>query len=167
MITLHNYLEKIDGGKRYFTQEDIAVLNQFELSIDDETNARTFEFFNKTVQLLDKRLQQVESFYNEIIDQPFDLYQAKAIELDEEKKPFAKDDNELKAYWKEFLTYEVVTRLDRKIDEQEKKTENKDAKSSPIKSNKELEQEVIKDIKKTFGDWFARLKKLRRSISPG
>ncbi len=162
-FVFHNYLEKIDGGKRYFTQEDIAVLNQFELSIDDETNVRTFEFFNKTVQLLDKRLQQVESFYNEIIDQPFDLYQAKAIELNEEKKPFAKDDNELKAYWKEFLTYEVVTRLDRKIDEQEKKTENKDAKPSPKKSNKELEQEVIKDIKKTFGDWFARLKKLRRS----
>lgn len=154
-----NYLERIDGGKRYFTQSDIDLLKKYELSIDDETNARTFEFFNQSLTLLDKRLAQVEGFYNEIIDQPFDLNQNKIIELDEEKKPFAKDDAELKEYWKEFLTYEVVSRLDRKIEEQDKKED----KTSPKKSQKELEQEVIKDIKKTFGDWFGRLKKLRRS----
>jgi carboxyl-terminal processing protease len=162
-FVFHNYLEKIDGGKRYFTQSDIDGLKNFELSIDDETNARTFEFFNQSIVMLDNRLHQVEGFYNEIIDQPFDLYQSKVVQLDEEKKPYAKDDSELKAYWKEFLTYEVVTRLDRKMDEQEKKVEKKDEKAGPKKSQKELEQEVIKDIKKTFGDWFTRLKKLRRS----
>ncbi len=175
-----NYLEKIDAGKRYFTQEDIDLLKKYELQIDDETNARTFEFFNQSLQVLEKRMAQSETFYNEIINQPFNLYENKKIELDEEKKPYAKNDAELKQYWKEFLTYEVVTRLERKISDQKKKlekpavaakdetkkaeaTNDKSEEKPVIKTEKELEAEVIKDIKKTFGDWFTRLKKLRRS----
>ena len=62
----------------------------------------------------------------------------------------------MKNYWKDFLTYEVITRLDRKIDEQETSKEAK-------KTEAQLLEDVRKDIKKTFGDWFNRLKKLRRS----
>lgn len=43
-----------------------------------------------------------ETYYNEIIDQPFDLNQNRKIELDEEKKPYAKDEAQLKQYWKDF-----------------------------------------------------------------
>lgn len=150
------YLERVDAGKRYFTQSDIDQLKMYETSIDDEINSRTFDFFNQSLTILDKRMALGEQYYNEIIEQPFELDQNRKIELDEEKKPYARDEAELKKYWKDFLTYEVITRLDRKLDEQ---ADSKEAK----KTEAQLLEEVRKDIKKTFGDWFGRLKKLRRS----
>ncbi|MFN8320652.1 MAG: carboxy terminal-processing peptidase [Saprospiraceae bacterium] len=150
------YLERVDAGKRYFTQADIDQLKQYETQIDDQINQRTFDFFNQSMTILDKRMALGEQYYNELIDQPFDLDQNRKIELDEEKKPYARDEAELKNYWKDFLTYEVITRLDRKIDEQETSKEAK-------KTEAQLLEDVRKDIKKTFGDWFNRLKKLRRS----
>ncbi|MBK7787081.1 MAG: carboxy terminal-processing peptidase [Saprospiraceae bacterium] len=153
------YLERVDGGKRYFTQGDIDQLNAHQLQIDDQINRRSFEFFNQSLGMLEKRMALAETYYNEIIDQPFDLNQNRKIELDEEKKPYAKDEAQLKQYWKDFLTYEVITRLDRKMDEQADSKENKE----PKKSEAELLEDVRKDIKKTFGDWFNRLRKFRRS----
>jgi carboxyl-terminal processing protease len=167
-----SYLEKIDGGKRYFTQADIDLLKKHELSLDEQTNERRFDFFNQSFELLNKRMLESETYYNEIMSQPFDLTQSKEIELDEEKKPYAKNEAELKQYWKDFLTFEVVSRLDRKLNDQEKKkddknvadkSDKKDDKAAVIKTQEELQAEVIKDINKTFGDWFVRLKKLRRS----
>lgn len=154
-----NFLEKMDGGKRYYTQQDIDQLKNFELLIDDQVNARTFEFFNLAHDLLLKRMEQTKVYYNEIIDGPINLNENKEIELDEEKKPYAKNDNELKAYWKEFLQYEMVTRLHRKIKDQDSKKDS----LKVLKTQDEMLTDVRKDIKKTFGDWFGRLEKLRRS----
>lgn len=156
------YIERIDAGKRYFTQDDINKLQAYELQIDDEINAKTFKFFDASLEVLDKRMVQAETFYNEIMAQPFDLNQNKKLELDEEKKPFAKNESELKEYWKEQMTYEVISRLERKIKEQADKKE-KSKEEFKVKSEEELKNEVITDIKKTYGDWFGRLKKLRRS----
>ncbi|MBK8701306.1 MAG: carboxy terminal-processing peptidase [Saprospiraceae bacterium] len=150
------YLERVDAGKRYFTQQDIDLLKTQELIIDDQVRNRTFDFFNLSLDLLDKRMLNAEQYYNELIDQPFDLVEGKMIELDEEKKPYARDEAQLKQYWKDFLTYEIISRVDRKLDEQAESKET-------AKSETELVEEARKDIKKTFGDWFNRLKKQRRS----
>jgi carboxyl-terminal processing protease len=95
----------------------MVSLSKYELLLDDQTKERKFDFFDQSLSILEKRMLQSEGFYNEIINQPFDLNQNKTIELDEEKKPYAKNDDELKEYWKEQLQYEVISRLERKIKE--------------------------------------------------
>jgi carboxyl-terminal processing protease len=153
------YLERIDGGKRYFTQEDIDQLKKHELNIDDQINAKTFEFFNLSYDILLKRMTQTKSYYEEIMSAPFDINNNKEIELDEEKKPWAKNDVELKQYWQDFLQYEMMTRLYRKIKDQDSKKDT----LKVLKTQEELLADVRKDVKKTFGDWFNRLDKLKRS----
>lgn len=153
------YLERLDGGKRYFTQQDIDQLKNYELTIDDQINDRSFAFFNLSYDILLKRMAQTKTYYTEIVDAPVDLNQNKIVELDEEKKPWAKNDAELKEYWKEFLQYDMMTRLHRKIKDQDSKKDT----LKVIKTQDELMADVRKDVKKTFGDWFNRLDKFKRS----
>src|SRR5690606_19717211 len=68
------------------------------------------------------------------------------------------DEDALKKYWKQLLKYEVLTKLQSKIEDQKK-----DGFEGEIKSVKILEEETRTEVKKTFDDWFERLQKLRRA----
>lgn len=151
------YLDRIDGGKRYFTQEDIDLLSQYRLELDDQTKVRTFEFFDLSLELLDKRMEEAKGYYNELIEDDFSFDVDEMTELDESKKPWAKDKEQLNAYWKEFIKYEIMTRVARDLDLQEK-SDTLEQKTVPT-----LVIEAKDDIKDKFGDWFERLDDLRRS----
>ncbi len=173
------YLDRLDGGKRYFLQSDIDALKKHELQIDDQVEIRTFEFFDESLEILNKRMAESREYYNELIDSDFDFEKQEEIELDESKLPWAKNKEELREYWRKFLKYEVMTKLARKIENQEKKdtistphnfddladkTKVEDSeKDNTPKTIEELEKEAVKDVKKRFGDWFERLDDLRRS----
>ena len=152
-----SFIERLDGSKRYFTQEDIKKLSSYETKIDDQVKAKTFEFFNETNSILGLRMAEVEGYFNELIAQKIDLDKKDNIILDGEKLPFAKNSKELKEYWAKFIRYEVLTRVERKIKDQNA-PENKETK----KSIDTLVANVKVDIKKTFGEWFARLNKMKR-----
>lgn len=152
-----SFIERMDGSKRYFTQEDIKKLSAYETKIDDQVRAKTFEFFNETNTILGTRMAEVEGYFKELIEQKIDLEKKDNIVLDAEKIPFAKNSKELKDYWSKFIRYEVLTRVERKIKEQDA-PENKEAK----KSIDTLVANAKVDIKKTFGEWFVRLSKMKR-----
>lgn len=152
------YLERIDGQKRFFTQQDIDKIKPFELKIDDQVNARTFEFFNASLPVLEAGIKKSEAFFNEIIDTPLNFNKGDMIETDTEKRQFVKNDAELKEQWKNIIQFEVMTKWVQLTDDQNEK-ENK----SEAKSDEELKADAIKDVKKRFSDWFGRLAKLRRS----
>ncbi len=151
------YLERIDGGKRYFTQEDIDQMSKYRLELDDQSKVRTFEFFDLSLELLDKRMKEAKSYYDELIDKDYDFTLDEFTELDETKKPWAANSEELKGYWKEFLKYEIMTTVARDLDAQEK-SDTIEQKTVAV-----LEEEAKDDIKEKFGDWFKRLEALRRS----
>lgn len=57
--TLHSeYLDNLDPGKRFLLQDEVAQLDQFELNIDDQINQRSFEYFNMSVELLEKAIER-------------------------------------------------------------------------------------------------------------
>lgn len=160
------YLERIDGGKRYFIQSDIDEMSKFRLHLDEQTKARSFEFFDISLNLLNKRMSEARSYYNDIIDGEFNFNADEKIQLDEDKLPWASDKEELKEYWRKFLKYEVMSRVARKKEQQENYEKSKvDLKADKveIKTDDEFIEEAIEDVKERFGDWFERLDDLRRS----
>ena len=151
------YLNRIDAGRRFYTQADIDELKPFELQLDDQTKAFDFTFFNKSVELLDKHMAKVEGFYNEVITMPIDFSVNEKIEMDGDKKPYAKNDADLKDLWRKMIKYEVMSRLTNKLEEKEKgKAEYKD------KSDDELKKAALTETTKQYNDYFKRLKKLKR-----
>jgi carboxyl-terminal processing protease len=171
--TFDAYLESTDPGKRFLIQSEVDKLAFFKTDIDDQVRLRTFEFFDFSVGLIEESYKRAEDIYTELIDHPFDFDKSEEIELSPEKRAFASDEIELKDFWRKYLKYEVLIRLEKKIEDQEKAAnketevedsdEEKAAEPVEIKTRAELEKESIEEVKETFDDWFIRLKKIKRS----
>jgi len=152
------YLERIDGGKRWLTQEDVSKLEKFKKELDDEADRGTYEFMDLSIELLEARVKLTKGFYEDLINESIDLESNEIIELDNEKKAFAKNETELKERWTQMVQYEVMTELADKIKSQEEGTEElKD------KSRDQLLEEARESVLKDFNLWFKRLERKKRS----
>ena len=160
------YLERIDGNKRWLTQTDIDKLAIYKNQLDDQANAGTYEFLNIAQESLSKSLAKTKVYYQEILAKPFDFTGDETIELDGEKKEYAKNDAELKTYWEKAMKYETLTRLVGKIEAQRKAAEEEkeepDGEKTEIKTVAELEKESREAVLKLFNDWYHRMEKRQR-----
>ena len=77
-----DYLENLDGQHRFFLQSDINAFESFKLEIDDEIKKTDLSFFDLTYSKIVERMGQVELFYKEILDTPFDFSKHEEINLD-------------------------------------------------------------------------------------
>lgn len=163
------YLERIDGGKRFFTQKDIDQLKQYYTDIDNQVNRRTFEFFDQSVLLIDQALIDSKVIFDEVISTPFDFSVEEQIEMNSEKRSYAQDEAELKDYWRKYIKYDVLDKVVRKMEDQAEKLEkikNGDLEKPEDfveKTKEEIIIEATEETKETFERWFERMNKLRRS----
>lgn len=152
------YLDRLDGYKRYFTQKDLDQLKKYELTIDDQINGLTFEFFNTSLPLLDEGMKKAETYFNEAINASINFNKGDMYETDPDKMTFAKNDGDLKDKWKQIIQWEVTTKWVQNIESQKEK-----GNKYGNKTDEELKADAIKDVKKRYVDFFERMKKLRRS----
>lgn len=151
------YLDQIDAGRRFLTQEDIAELKPYRQQIDDQAEAGQFQFFNRSIELLEASLDKTQGYYRELLQQPFDYDKEETIELDGEKRPFPANDAELKDFWRRYLKYETVERIVSKTKREQKKEEGEERLSA-----EEIEAEARKDVLEFLDDWYDRMSKLKR-----
>lgn len=147
------YLERIDPGRRWLTQADLKSLEVYKTQLDDEAADGNYDYFDLSLQLVNKGIEKTESYFKEILDQPFDFTIDESYELDGKKRPFAKDDAELREAWRKMLKYETLTRLEEKLEAQEK-GEDEELKGLSVE---ELEKKSREDVLKVFSDWYDRL----------
>ena len=152
------YLDRIDGNKRWLTQADVDLLNDFETKLDDEADAGTYQFFDLSLKLLETGLNKTQGFYREILATPFDFSTNDKIEMDGDKKTHAKSDAELKDSWKTYLKYETLTRLAESLKKQKDGDEELKGKSMV-----DLEKEAREDVLDVFDKWYKRLRQLKRN----
>ncbi len=153
------YLQRLDGGKRWLTQEDVRQLKPFLYEIDDQLRKGTYEFFNLSIKLLEKGLEKTQAYYREILAEPFDFNRSESYELEGDKRAFAKNDKALKDQWRRAMKYETLIRLADKLEQQ------KEGKDSTLlnKTFEELEAEAREDVLKLYDDWYKRLQRRKRS----
>ncbi len=179
------YMERLDGGRRWFTQTEVNMLKAYELSIDEAVTNPNYEFFDKSVELKKASLERAKLIYREVLDTPFDFTVTEDVELDGEKKAFAKNEAELKEYWRKSMKYDVMTRLSDQLEKQDKareageiKKEDKDGKAKTAeaiekeqkdrdellaKTKEQLEIEAREKTLERYDDWFERLNQERRT----
>ncbi|RMG84141.1 MAG: tail-specific protease [Bacteroidetes bacterium] len=151
------YLERMDGAKRWLTQKEVNELQTFRHKLDDEALQGTYEFMNLAIQFQEAGIDKTQAYYREFLSHPFDFSKDESIELDGEKRTFAKDDAELKELWRKQMKYETLTRLVDKINKKEEGHEDyKDM------SMEDMEAEARKETLKVYDDWYARLHKRKR-----
>jgi len=149
------YVDMLDGNKRFFTQDDIDQLSAHRDRIDDEIKYNKMDFFNLSLDLLNASINKTKVYYADILAKPFDFTISESLEMDGEKRDYAKDDNELKELWRRTLKYEVLNRFVSEIEENET--------AETPRTHEELELETREKVQKIYKDWYGRMDQLRRS----
>lgn len=152
------YLEDLDAGKRFFTQEDIAVFQPYEQLLDDQALAGTFQFFDISVQRTEAALAKTQAWYKEILANPMDFSVNETVTMDGKKVNWQKNDTELRRRWELMLKYEVLSR----IVEEEEKQKKADFKGEQ-KTFEALEKESREKVLDVYDRWFKRLQKMDQS----
>ena len=175
-VIFDEYIESLDSRKRFLTQEEVDVLAQYRDKIDDQIKIKTFEMFEMSNDLIEKGVQRGQEIYTSIDVSALDLTSNDMVNLDYENRDRPRNEKELKTYWKQLITYDIINKVETKIDKQEKKLI---AMSEPVaddviddkkitepyveKTRKELITEAIADHTENYKKWFKRLNKQRRS----
>jgi carboxyl-terminal processing protease len=154
------YVKRLDGGKKFLLQSDIDEMSKYRRTIDDEIMAAEgrFDLYNLSIDLINKRIKEKESWYKELLAKPFDYNKEEEYETDPEKTNYAASEEALKEEWRKMLKYRVISRIDDALSRQEKAKEKSDT-TVKILSFDSLEVDARRKELKVYEQYFKRLNK--------
>lgn len=80
----NNFLKVLDGGKIFFTMEDIAKLQQYRLKLDEEISGKKTAFLQMVINLYGQRTSQADSIIDNICKQSFGFSSAEKYTVRED-----------------------------------------------------------------------------------
>ncbi|WP_187263041.1 carboxy terminal-processing peptidase [Pontibacter beigongshangensis] len=154
------YLQRLDFNKKFLLESDVAQLRKYEKQIDDQLKMGSYELFDVSADLIEKRTQEAAAFYREILKTPFDFEKEESIELDGKKLAYAKNTAALKEAWRKQLKYQTLVQLTGLQERQEAalKSDDKTAK----KTFAQLEEEARQKVMTSYEELYKRLAKITR-----
>ena len=154
------FIEALDSQKRFFLKSDIEILSKYRLLIDDQINSSDITFFNAAYEALINRISEVEGFYEEILNEPFNFNIDEDISLDYENLKYATNLNDLKNLWRKRLK---LSALDAYVAKKEINDDKSDSEKSQTKTDEEIENESRSSIRDNLTDFFQFNSELERS----
>ena len=155
------YIKRLDGGKKFLVQSDVDELKKLNHSIDDDINKGTFNFFDKSLEIITSRIEEAKTYYTDVLTKPMDFTKEETVETDGEKLKFSSSKEDLKDAWRKSMKYNVLAKMFEIMDAQQKAKEKSD--TDQIKSKEVVVVEARKKVLKMYDDYFKRLKKYNRN----
>ena len=149
-----DFIDAVDSQRRFLLKSDLELFSQYRLSIDDQIKSSDITFFNLVYETLKIRIDEVESFYEEVLFNPFNFDINEEIDLDYENQEYADDIDELKTLWRKRLKLSALDGF------ASKKEINVD--EEKIKLDSEIEKESRKSISDNLKDFFQFNSELER-----
>ena len=149
-----DFIDAVDSQKRFLLKSDIKLFSQYRLLIDDQIKSSDITFFNIVYETLKSRMDEVESFYQEVLFTPFNFNIYDEINLDYENQEYADGIEELKKLWRKRLK---LSALDGFASKKEINIED-----DKTKTDSEIEIESRKSIIDNLRDFFQFNSELER-----
>ena len=149
-----DFIDAVDSQKRFLLKSDIKLFSQYRLLIDDQIKSSDITFFNIVYETLKSRMDEVESFYQEVLFTPFNFNIYDEINLDYENQEYADGIEELKKLWRKRLK---LSALDGFASKKEINIED-----DKTKTDSEIEIESRKSITDNLRDFFQFNSELER-----
>ena len=153
-----DFIDAVDSQKRFLLKSDIELFSQYRLLIDDQINSSDIAFFNLVHETLKTRIDEVENFYEKILEVPFNFKVIEEINLDYDNLEYAENSSELKRTWRKRLKLSALDGYASKkeINDQEKENDK-------LLSDSEIEIESRSSISDNLKDFFQFNSELERS----
>lgn len=169
------YLNDIDGARLFFTEKDMTAFAPYRKELDDQIAAGNYEFFETVQTRWLASLDKVEEWYEDILEEPFDLASGKEITMPDDDDGWKANDRQLRQYWADYLKRDVVNQIvnaqetyAKAVENRAKMTAEERAKADeeePLeeKAIAELEAEAREKISERYEGWFERMRKSKKS----
>jgi carboxyl-terminal processing protease len=105
----NRWMTILDEEKLFFTQADIASLEKYRHSLDEELNGGAWLFFKESSTLYRKRLVRVDSMLKTILSKPLDFPATENLEFP--IKTYAANDATLQTLWKKYCKWQVMRKV--------------------------------------------------------
>ena len=153
-ISVYNdYIKAIDPQKRFLSKTDIEKFEQYRTLIDEQIKSSSIDFFNLTYETLMSRVDEVESFYLDILNHPFDFNIDETLNTDFEELDYAEGVSDHISIWRKRLKLSTLDGfVTKKIIQDEK--EPSDDSGKELKSDIEIEAESRDAIRNNLKDFF-------------
>jgi len=155
------FIETLDYSKRFMLAGDIENLDKYRYELDDNLKDAELPFFEEAYSTYNKRLKQSESYFKEILANPFDFTIDEEFQTDEEKLEFVETEAELKERWRKYLKNRVLARIEERMHEIETAQEENDT-TVEVKTFTELEANAREKELELHEDWFDNMKDFDR-----
>ena len=151
----NTYIEQLDAQKRFFLQSDIRQFEKYKFRLDDQIKDQDLTFFNLVYETSRERINEVKTYYEEIMSNSFDFSSNENINLDFENKSFARSKNEIKNRWRKQLKYSTLDIISLKLGDSIKYIDDntRDDSMTLIKKNTDDFFDYISEMDRD--DWFA------------
>ena len=154
----NSFINGLDPSKRYFTQQDLKEFSKYKYQIDNQLLQDDLSFYKLVYGRFIEKIKNAKSYYGDLLAQPFNFNKNETVDLDFDKVPFAKNDNQLIDYWRKQLKLQTLSRIQEQTDLQEAKL--KKDKSFKVKSFKTLEKEARAEVLKNMDELYIRIEEL-------
>lgn len=156
----NSFLKQIDGGKQFLLKSDLKNLGAYRTRIDDQLKDRNVEFFNVAYQTITQRIEEVELFYNELIDKPYDFSIEDEINLNFDEIDYSNSVSELRRFWRKRLKLNTLERFVSSKELEKQKAE--DDPNYVSKTDEELEREARDNTRENMQILFDGYRDLQR-----
>ncbi|MCH3880913.1 MULTISPECIES: carboxy terminal-processing peptidase [Tenacibaculum] len=157
----NSFIDGLDPSKRYFTQDDLKEFSQFKYEIDNQLLDNKIDFYKLVYDRFLEKMKSAKTYYGVLLTQPFDYSKKESIDIDYDKIPFAKNENELVDYWRKQLKLQVLGNIENLENLQEENIK-KDPKTVQ-KSFEDFEHEARTKVLKNMDDLYLRIEELEHS----
>lgn len=165
-----DFIDALDPYKRFFLQSDIDEFSRYRKLIDDQIKSEDLTFYNVVMERFDQRVLESQTYYREILKNPFDFDIDETYDVDYDKKNYSRNQAELIQNWQMQLKVSTLSRLHEKIELQESMAKNVAAEEEEItdvieeevviKSFEELEKESREAAEKSLDDLYTVMSEL-------
>lgn len=107
------WLDELDDEKIFFTQKDLAALNIYRNTLDDELSGKGWDFFRVSTGLYHDRLLQADTSFQKFLDKPIDI--SKTDNITWPYITFAATEQELVLRRQRFLKWQVLDNIADKL----------------------------------------------------
>jgi len=161
------FFKKLDYGKQFFIQPDLNTLKAYEFKMDDEMLSGDLKLVKSVEKILEARIKLINQYSNDILKKPFNFNKSEGIELDPDKREFAKTNSELKERWRKILKHATLMRYLSLVEQQVYEKEGKGKDGKKIKKVKNAKVKKVKKGKKSDKLVGLSTKQLRKKAQEG
>ncbi len=154
------YVKNLDPARSFLLQDDVDQLQLHADRIDDEIKAGDLALARLGAELQRKRLAFVQKTVSDLLAKPLNLQDDEALETDGEKRPWCRNEAELKERWRQILELQLLQRMARERDIDKAKAEAAASRGEPApapRAEDAIEQEARAKLARDFEARFKRM----------